>query len=409
MAGTRVVAGTRPDEGPTAGSRVGWMDTLRVTAIAGVIVMHAATAYILDIDWYYQERTTSALTSTLVAFPALLGGLFGLGPLFFLAGLLSVASLARKGPGGFARGRLLRLGLPLLAFVVLVDPLTDYLGAVAEGEHPRLWAFLADQTGTRDTGPMWFVALLLLVSLAYAGLRWWRPVRVGIAVGAGRRYLVTAGAAIAIGSFTVRLLSSLAAETFASLRWAAWPQAIGLFTIGVLAGERGWLEVLDRRLVRGCGWAAVLAVLGLTALVTAALLTDRLDDVAGGLTWLSAAFAVLEGLGAVALSLLVVVWFRRRWDRRGRLVRRGGRGSYAAYVLHPPVLVVLSMLARPLPVAPEAKFVLVAVSGVAAAFTVGVSLTRLPMIARLLQSRRAGRQAHQPPGSGVWLRGGMSP
>jgi hypothetical protein len=55
------------------------MDTLRVTAIAGVIVMHAATAYILDIDWYYQERTTSTLTPTLLAFPALLAGLFGLG------------------------------------------------------------------------------------------------------------------------------------------------------------------------------------------------------------------------------------------------------------------------------------------------------------------------------------------
>jgi glucan biosynthesis protein C len=113
MAVTQVAGGTRPDQAPAVASRLGWMDTLRVTAIAGVIVMHAATAYILDIDWYYQERTTSTLTPTLLAFPALLGGLFGLGPLFLLGGLLSAASLARKGPGGFAGGRLLRLGLPL--------------------------------------------------------------------------------------------------------------------------------------------------------------------------------------------------------------------------------------------------------------------------------------------------------
>jgi glucans biosynthesis protein C len=86
------------------------MDTLRVAVIAGVIVLHAATAYILDIDWYYQERTTSTLTPTLLAFPALLAGLFGLGPLFLIGGLLSAASLARKGPCGFARGRLVRLG-----------------------------------------------------------------------------------------------------------------------------------------------------------------------------------------------------------------------------------------------------------------------------------------------------------
>ena len=385
MAGRRVAARPRPDQAPAAAAaRLAWMDTLRVTAIAGVIVMHAATAYILDIDWYYQERTTSILTPTLLAFPALLGGLFGLGPLFLLGGLLSPGSLARKGPGGFARGRLLRLGLPLLGFFVLVDPLTDYLGALAEGEQPRLWPYLADQTGTRDTGPMWFVALLLLLSLAYAGLRRLYPARSGVTAAIGHRYLVAAAAGIAAGSFAVRLVSPLGAETFANLRWEAWPQGIGLFTLGVLAGERGWLEVLDRRLVRGCRWAAMAALLGLTALAASALVTDRLDAVAGGLAWLSAAFAVLEGLGAVALSLWLVAWFRHRWDRPAGLVRRAGRGSYAAYVLHPPVLVVLSLLARPLPVAPEAKFVLVAAGGVVAAFAVGVGLTRLRIVARLL-------------------------
>ena len=56
--------------------------------------------------------------------------------MFLLGGLLAAASLAHKGPGGFARGRLVRLGLPLLAFFGLLDPLTDYLGALAEGEHP---------------------------------------------------------------------------------------------------------------------------------------------------------------------------------------------------------------------------------------------------------------------------------
>ena len=384
-ASARVAAGTRPDQAPAAAaSRLGWMDTLRVTAIAGVIVMHAATAYILDIDWYYQERTTSALTPTLLAFPALLGGLFGLGPLFLLGGLLSAGSLARKRPGGFARGRLLRLGLPLLAFFVLVDPLTDYLGALAEGKHPRLWSYLTDQTGTRDTGPMWFVALLLLVSLTYAGLRRLHPARGSVAAGVGPRYLVAAAAGIAVGSFAVRLVSPLGEETFANLRWEAWPQGIGLFALGVLAGERGWLAVLDRRLVRGCGRAAVVALLGLTALAAWALATDRLDAVAGGLAWPSAAFAILEGLGAVALSLWLLVWFRRRWDRPGQLVQRAGRGSYAAYVLHPPVLVMLSLLVRPLPVPPEAKFLLVAAGGVVAAFAVGVGLTRLRAGTRIL-------------------------
>jgi hypothetical protein len=52
--------------------------------------------------------------------------------------------------------------------------------------------------------------------------------------------------------------------------------------------------------------------------------------------------------------------------------------------LHPPVLVVLSLLARPLAVAPEAKFMLVAMTGVVGAFAVGVGLTRLRVMTRRL-------------------------
>ncbi|HWD46384.1 MAG TPA: acyltransferase family protein [Actinomycetota bacterium] len=385
MPDVRAPAVVAPDRAAArAAGRTGWIDTLRVAVIAGVIILHAATAYILDIDWYYQERTTSTLTPTLLAFPALLAGLFGLGPLFLLGGLLSAASLARKGPGGFARGRLVRLGVPLLLFVVLVDPFTDYLGSLAEGEHPRLWPYLVDQTGTRDTGPLWFVALLLLVSLAYATWRRLRPVRVGGPVNVGPRFLVAVAAIIAVGSFVVRLGSPLGAESFANLRWEAWPQGIGLFTLGVLAGERGWLEGMERRLVGRCGLLAMAGALALVALAAWALVTDRLDAVAGGFTWSAAALAALEGSTGVALSLWVVAWFLRRWDHPGRLVQRSGRGSYGAYVLYPPALVVLSSLARPLAVAPEAKFVLVGSVGVVAAFAVGVGLTRLPVARRLL-------------------------
>jgi glucans biosynthesis protein C len=129
--------------------------------------------------------------------------------------------------------------LPLLVFLVLLDPLTDYLGSLAEGEHPRLWPYLADQTGTRDTGPLWFVVVVLVLSLAHAALRRRRPARARVAAGVDPRQLVATAAVITAGSFTVRLASPFAAETFSNLRWAAWPQAAGLFTLGVLAGQGG--------------------------------------------------------------------------------------------------------------------------------------------------------------------------
>jgi glucans biosynthesis protein C len=100
---------TSSDAVVTSRPRELWVDNLRVLVVAGVIVVHAATGYITGVaDWYYDELTSSAVWSTALAFPAVAGALFGLGPLFLIAGWLSPRSLAHRGPGGFAGSRLLR-------------------------------------------------------------------------------------------------------------------------------------------------------------------------------------------------------------------------------------------------------------------------------------------------------------
>ncbi|MGZ6878266.1 MAG: acyltransferase family protein [Nocardioidaceae bacterium] len=156
-------------------AREQWADNLRVIAITGVIVVHTATGYVVDIPWYYDdERTTSGFWSVVLSFPVFAGGLFWLGPLFLVAGWFSVRSLAHRGPAGFARTRLLRLGVPLVAFVLVIQPLTDYIGNLRDERGS--FGFYLRQT---EVGPMWFVAALLAFSLGYAGLRAVRPARAG--------------------------------------------------------------------------------------------------------------------------------------------------------------------------------------------------------------------------------------
>lgn len=83
-----------------------WVDNLRVVLIAGVIVVHTATAYVVDIPWYYeQERAASGPWSVVIGLPTLLAGAFGLGPLFLVAGTFSARSLTRVGPARFTRAR----------------------------------------------------------------------------------------------------------------------------------------------------------------------------------------------------------------------------------------------------------------------------------------------------------------
>jgi hypothetical protein len=381
--GRRVGGAVAPASGV---ARLPWVDNLKIGVIAGVVVAHAATAYVVDIDWYYQERTTSGLWQALLSL-AMLDAVFVLGPLFLLGGVFAAASLARRGPGGFVHGRLLRLGVPLLLFVAVLSPLTNYLGDVAEGERPGLWPYLAPGGEDQDAGPLWFVAALLTFSLVYAAWRWFRPAGSGSGGGAAVRpwQLLIAAAVIAAASFAVRLRWPFdTSDAFLDLRWAEWPQGVVLFTLGVLWGQRGWLGWVPVAWSRRCAQVAAAGLAALSLLVAVTSMAEDLDSLFGGWHWQSLAFAVLEGVVAVALSLWLVAWFRRRWAHQGRLAKRASRGAYAAYVLHAPVLVMASFAARPLPLPPEAKFVLVAAAGVVAAFTVGWAVTRSALIARFV-------------------------
>ena len=68
----------------------------------------------------------------------------------------------------------------------------------------------------------------------------------------------------------------------------------------------------------------------------------------------------------------------------GPLLGRAARASYATYLIHPLALTTVMVLLAPVALAPEIKFVLVAIAGVAACFMVGYALTRVPGISKVL-------------------------
>jgi hypothetical protein len=358
-----------------------WVDNLRVVVIAGVIVVHVATAYVLDIaGWYYDdERNASGVWSTVLSVPALLGALFALGPLFFLGGWFSARSMARRGADGFMRSRLLRLGVPLVVFALVVNPLADYLGSLRD-EHRSLVSYV----GTTEVGPMWFVAALLAFSLAYAALR--RPCTATPSRRPLRPLVVlSATLTIAVSSFALWQVWPLTAEPYLNPRWGEWPQGAVLFALGVHAARAGWLADLPPRLVRQLGWAAaggMVALVGL--LLSLQLARGDADALVMSADWPTMLFALLDGAIAVSWTLWFLAWLRARWPGSGALLGKAARASYATYFIHPLMLTAVMVLVAGVALAPGVKFVLVATVGVPVCFLVGYALTRMPGISRVL-------------------------
>lgn len=358
-----------------------WVDTLRVVLISGVIVVHTATAYVTDFAGYYydDERVTNSVVSMAFALPALLAGAFGLGPLFVVAGWFSVRSLARRGPAGFVGTRLLRLGVPLVVFVVLVNPLADYLGNQWEEDAHTFLGYLPET----EFAIMWFVAALLVCSLGYAALRSIRPVD-DRRPRPGGRALVVAASVIGIGSLAVWQVTTLLDTHLLNVRVSAWTQAAVLFALGVMAAEADWDGRMSRHTEHRLG-QMTLAGIGLTAvLVSYTAARDQLDLALGGLNWASGSFAILYGVVSVTFTLWCLAWLRRRWPTHGPLMSKAGRGSYATYLLHPVVLVSMMLAFRVVPLGAELKFVIVSVMAVPVCFAVGYAVTRVPGVGRVV-------------------------
>jgi hypothetical protein len=311
---------------------------------------------------------------------------------------MTPGSLARKGPRRFAGDRLLRLGVPRAAFALLLWPLTVFAMYRATGAPQSYWWRFAHSEPLLDTGPLWFLVVLLLYSLGYAA--WWQlahhpgaPDRPGPPASSvpsdalRARHLAAIAVGIAAASFVLRLWFPLGSAQVANLKPWQWPQFLAMFGLGIISARRGWLQPMPDRLRRGCGLAALAATLSipLLILVTGALgLQTDLDLFTGGWRWQAAATAAAEGVLAVTASLWLLGFAQRRAGPRGPLARSLARSAYGAFLLQGPVLIALALALRPLVLPAEVKAFAVAAVGTSASFALAWLLVARTRLRRIL-------------------------
>ncbi len=359
-------------------SRLVYLDNLKWVLIAGIIAGHAASAYGANYDsWLYTERSLSPLAQIVLSVPFEVGIFFGLGLFMLIAGLLTPRALARKGTGKFLRDRLLRLGVPLLAAVVVVTPAVLWLIVEVTGYPATMLDILRWQVQHLEPGPMWFVVPLLLFTICYAGWCWIRPVGKTEATPLQIRHLVIAAALIAAVDFLLRLAIPIGSmQPYDTHLWL-WPQLAVLFAAGVLAGERGWLAERPSALIRRVCWLAPLPALAVVAGMLAVYGAGSATIApAGGWHWQAALLDVAEGVVAVGFSLALIDLFRQAGRWSGRLVSALGRDSYGAFFLQLPVLTALELALRRFAWPGEVKVALVAPAGIAISFALAWAVRR---------------------------------
>jgi surface polysaccharide O-acyltransferase-like enzyme len=352
-------------------------DRLKVVLVCAVIVAHCAITYGADGGWFYHEGGDASVLADVLTVPLALGALFAMGAFFYVAGCFVPSSLDRKGIRRFAAERAVRLGIPVAAYVCVVVPAIEWLVAVTAGPRRTAADIWSDQLHELDTGPLWFVAALLIFSVVYATFTSLRRIPVSTTPLRVRTLLVCA-ATIAVLSFVLRIWFPIDTFQIGALHVWQWGQCLGLFALGAFLGQRG-LTTFDHRVVVTCRW--LLGIGALAVLLLIAAYSDNTDPLGGGLHWQSATVAVIEGIVSVSATV-VLLDVLRRWRGRGsgELARR----AFGAYVLQAPVIVVFALALRDVPVPGGVKLLLLAPASLAACFVLAGLLRRVRLLRRIV-------------------------
>jgi hypothetical protein len=370
--------------------RQAWIDNLKVLLITAIIAIHGLLSYAGTIEvWTYTEfrevTLHPAVEGALLVLVAPFG-FFMIALLFLVAGLLTPGSMDRKGVGRFTIDRLLRLGVPFLVFVLLLEPTLTYALEHPLGDAPGTWT--EEYLGVEkqlDTGPLWFVGVLLIYSLAYAAWVALRPAHTSPPRAITFGTLVAVMAVVAVGSFLVRLLYPYGSEAGRSdLQFWEWPACIAAFVIGVVGMRQGWLNEVPDRLRRQCRVVALIALAAMAGLLMTAGLSDNVEAMMGGWNGFAAAFAIVEAPLTICGPIWLLAVAQQHLDRRYRWDTFFNRACYAAFIVQGFVLIGVAAALRGIEAPAEVKALVVAGVGVAGSYALAWLLLQIPGVRRVL-------------------------
>lgn len=340
---------------PVSGVRLLFVDHVRVLLTILVVIHHLAVTYGVMAPWYYLEPPNDTTAQLLLIVLVLFNQGFFMGCFFLIAGYFTPGAYDRKGPRAFVGDRLLRLGVPLLVFWVLLAPLTTLIGWSSlvpfmppqHGPPLPLWRQYLAMMGP---GPLWFLEALLIFALAYTVWRRYagRPASQPDLNSPPPSYGMIVGFVVflAVATFVLRLwvpigalLPILGFPTPAHL-----PQYIGLFCAGLLAYRRNWFATIPDSMGRAGLVTALAATLVLFPL--AFLLGSAPDTGAvlwtGGAHWQAFVYALWEAILCVGMSIGLLTLFRRRYNGQSRLWQFLSTHAYTVYIIHATVIVAVA-------------------------------------------------------------------
>jgi len=368
-----------------------YIDRLRSIMTALVLLHHTAITYGAPGGWFYNElRPSARLSCLLLTFFVATNQAYFMGFFFLLAGYFTPGSLERKGYAKFLGDRFSRLGLPLLTFILFLNPLTTALIRAYEGRgfwstFVRFWSH-----GVIGTGPLWFAQALLMFCLGYCawraafGSRLTQPTRAPRLVPSYAKWLLSA---IVVGGISLLIRQFVpTGENVIGLQLGYFAPYVFLFAVGIAAWRYDWFRQLTWQNARP--WIITLLIawplLPTSILIAMHVFGPGKANFSGGHTWPAIFYAFWDPFVSWGLIAGWLLFARAFMNKPSTFWSWLNRRAYAVYIIHPPVLVGISLLLHPLVAPALIKFAVTGSLTCIATWLIADPLVRMAGIRRIV-------------------------
>ena len=390
-------------EAAQPGPRISYIDMLRGFLIALVIVFHAACTYNGSEDWTYRDvNANDELTGVLLSLFGLACQSFFMGLYFFLSGVFTPGSYDKKGAGKFWLDRIIHLGIPMIVYTLALSRVPNYLDELVNRNLKlSLWEF-SQRTWwvDADAGPTWFIFALLGFSGLYTLLRIFskrsshaaesKPARIHTLRAPTTRTLLVVAVLMAASMFAVCqfIPLSYAVRIFGGavpLLLAFFPFYTVLFFGGVLAYRNHWLENWKASMLKFWGYLSLGLLVALPVfLISTGVMESGMDIYFQGPNWRCAVTCLWLGLACISFGLSLTLWMREKVKPGSKLASFAGRNSFAVYLIHPLILVAISVYIFQFTMHPMIKFIIASVTAVPLCFAAAALLRLIPGLKKVL-------------------------
>ncbi len=351
--------------------RIYYIDQIKIFLTCMVIAHHAAQAYgPTGGVWVVNDPSKAQWLGQFF----FINASYMMGLYFFISGYFMVFSIKRKSNLAFINDRLKRLGIPLVFFTLLIFLPFNYIFSETK---TNVFSFFINSylhLPPIATGHLWFVASLLLYSVAYIFL-FHKP----FLSWSKKAGIFTAGH-IVFFTLIVTVLSAAIRLKYPIDTWRTWlipvepahiPQYFLLFLAGAFFNHTNWLDQVNTK------QSTLFFIFAAVSFIVKEQLPAEIKNY-----WITE--SLIESVLCTGISLGILGFFKLYMNRTNAFLSKLSANVYGIYLVHVIIVILLQFLLLSITINANIKFITVSFAGIIISFLFSSLLRRSKKISSII-------------------------